>query len=57
VKGGRWLPNAENPDDSFNLRIELNEGDVIWPMHRVQKRFENGAEDSLDWYGHRITTR
>lgn len=46
--GGHW-----NEDG----RPEVNEVgllDVIYPLEKAQKRFQNGKEDSLAWYYHSI---
>ncbi len=46
--GGHW--NEEG-------RPEINEVgplDVIYPLEKAQRRFQNGKEDSLTWYYHAI---
>jgi len=53
--GGRWQADEANPDSEFNLRLVLDNGSVIWPIQRIMKRFENGAEDALYAYGFAIS--
>jgi hypothetical protein len=47
--GWRWVPAEDDPDDEINLQLE-RDGEVLWPVQRVMKRYENGAEDSLAAY-------
>ncbi|WP_373533509.1 hypothetical protein [Vampirovibrio sp.] len=46
--GGHW---NEQGQPEVN---EVGPIDVIYPLDKAQKRFENGKEDSLAWYYHSI---
>jgi len=49
--GGVWETDDSDPQGELNIAVRLRSGGVIWPVQRVMKRFENGAEDSLYAYG------
>jgi hypothetical protein len=53
--GGVWHGDEADPQAEINVSIELSDGSKIWPVQRTMKRFKNGAEDSLEHYGLRIT--
>lgn len=50
--GGVWETDDSDPKGELNIAVRLRDGGVIWPVRRVMKRFENGAEDSLYAYGY-----
>jgi hypothetical protein len=35
----------------MNIALHLPDGSIIWPVQRVIKRFRNGPEDSIAFYG------
>ena len=47
--GWEWAPAEGDPDDEINLQLKHGD-EVIWPVKRVMKRYENGPEDSLHAY-------
>ena len=48
---GEWQGDDSDPDAEINLVVRLKDGDIIWPVQRVMKRFKNGAEDGIYHYG------
>jgi hypothetical protein len=55
VPGSRLVTDDEAADGELTVSIELPNGGVIWPMQRVMKRFQNGQEDSIYFYGYELT--
>lgn len=46
--GGHWNEQGQPEINDVGLI------DVIYPLEKAQKRFQNGKEDSLAWYYHSI---
>ncbi|MEU3243261.1 hypothetical protein [Streptomyces sp. NPDC006875] len=49
--GGAWVVNGDGPTAEMNIALHLPDGSVIWPVQRVVKRFHNGPEDDITFYG------
>jgi hypothetical protein len=49
-KGGAWSVNEADSQAEMNVQLQLP-GHSIWPIQRVIKRFENGAEDGIAAHG------
>jgi hypothetical protein len=49
-KGGRWVENADDPNDEINVALELPDGTSLWPIVRAMKRLESGAPESIVAY-------
>jgi hypothetical protein len=49
--GGEWQGDDNDPQAEANVALRLKNGATLWPVQRVMKRFENGAEDSIWTYG------
>lgn len=49
--GGSWKSDAQGPQAEIDLALELSDGTLLWPVQRVMKRFQLGAEESLYVYG------
>jgi hypothetical protein len=49
--GGTWHADEEDPRGEINVELVLPDGTKIWPVHRVMKRYTNGAEDGIAPYG------
>jgi hypothetical protein len=54
---GRWVPSEADPDKFLDLSVHYGNGSIIWPVHRVFKRFQNGEEDSIWAYAYVIARR
>jgi hypothetical protein len=46
----KWRTDDQDPHGEVNVELVLPSGAVIWPVQRVMKRFQNGAEDGLAVY-------
>ncbi|PIP56426.1 hypothetical protein COX05_03130 [candidate division WWE3 bacterium CG22_combo_CG10-13_8_21_14_all_39_12] len=55
--GTQWVTDDKNPGNDMNSSIEFESGTLVWPMQKVIKRFENGPEDSIYFYGSQIISR
>ncbi|MBI1825057.1 MAG: hypothetical protein HY287_15020 [Planctomycetes bacterium] len=51
LAGGHWKVDESDPQNPVSLQLVLNDGSMIWPVERVMKRFQNGAEDGIYAYG------
>jgi hypothetical protein len=51
IGDGQWRGNDSDEHPEITLAIKLKSGTIFWPMQRVVKRFENGPEDAIYWYG------
>jgi hypothetical protein len=49
--GGTWHTNDEDPEGEVNVELVLTDETRIWPVQRVMKRYQNGAEDGIAAYG------
>jgi len=47
--GGEWV--ADEAAGEVNIALALTDGGMIWPVQRMIKRFNNGAEDGIVAYG------
>jgi len=48
---GQWQGNDSDEHPEITLAVKLKSGVIFWPTQRVVKRFENGREDGIYWYG------
>ncbi|MFE4550908.1 hypothetical protein [Streptomyces sp. NPDC056785] len=51
TRGGTWAADGDGPAAEMNIALHLQDGSIIWPVQRVVKRFRNGPEDSIAFYG------
>lgn len=51
IPGAAWHLDETDPHGEINAEVHLPGGPIIWPMQRVIKRFQHGAEDGLLIYG------
>ena len=42
---GRWLPNSDNEEDEINIRIEIDERYVAWPMIKMMEKVKDPKVD------------
>ena len=49
--GGVWETDDADPQGEINIAVRFPNGQVVWPVQRAMKRFQNGAEDNLYAYG------
>lgn len=54
IPGSDWQTNEQNPEDEFNVSIQLPNGTTIYPIQRIMKRFQNGTDDAIYVYGYHI---
>jgi hypothetical protein len=54
--GGEWITNDSDPQGEINITLKTPDGTQMWPVQRVMKRLQNGAEDSIAAYGSFIRT-
>jgi hypothetical protein len=50
-----WQTEDNDPHGELNVSVKLPGDVVIFPVQRIMKRFQNGAEDAVYIYGHHIT--
>lgn len=55
IKNSVWQIDENNPGSGVNASVKLSRGSVIFPIERIIKRFQNGAEESIQAYGYLIT--
>ena len=53
--GGRWMLDGKNPTSEVDIQLVLVDGNTIWPIQRVMKRFKKGSEDGLFVFGVSVT--
>jgi hypothetical protein len=51
ARGGEWIGDDDDPEVEINVSLRLPDGTVCWPIERVIKRMQNGAEDGIVAYG------
>ncbi len=49
--GGEWRGDDSDPQAEINVELNLTSGGKCWPVQRVIKRYQNGAEESITAYG------
>ncbi|MFJ5270150.1 hypothetical protein [Streptomyces sp. NPDC088358] len=49
--GGAWAADGDGPTAGVDIALHLPDGSIIRPVQRVIKRFRNGPEDSIVFYG------
>jgi hypothetical protein len=54
---GQWRGDDGDPNPEFNVAVRLKSGRIFWPMQRIMKRMQNGAEDGIYVYGAGILNR
>jgi hypothetical protein len=55
--GGEWLSDESGPDGEINVTLELPGGTLCWPIERAMKRFYNGSEDGIAFWGETAISR
>jgi hypothetical protein len=50
ASGAEWHTDDQDPQGEINVELVLPDGAIIWPVQRVMKRYQNGAEDGLAAY-------
>lgn len=55
VPGTEWITDDNDPQGELNVSMKLPNGEEIWPIQRIMKRFLNGSEDSIYPYIHMAT--
>ena len=55
VPGAVWQTDDNDPEGEITASVKLPDGTIILPMQRIMRRFQNGSEDAVYVYGHRIT--
>ena len=53
--GAKWVTDDNDPEGELTVSVQFPGGGIVWPMHRVWKRFKNGSEDSVYVYGYELT--
>ena len=48
---GEWITDDNDPNGEINISVKLANGTILWPVQKVMKRFKNGSEDSIYFYG------
>lgn len=41
VKGSKWIVDDNDPQGELNVSLKLPNGQEIWPIQKVMKRFQN----------------
>ena len=54
--GTFWETNDDEPDERINTWIKFPNGGTAYPVQRVMKRFQNGEEDSISFYGKTLSS-
>jgi hypothetical protein len=49
--GGTWQGDDDDLAAEIYVTLHLPDGSRIWPTQRAMKRFQNGPEDSIVFYG------
>ncbi|SDT64763.1 hypothetical protein SAMN05216490_4575 [Mucilaginibacter mallensis] len=55
IPGSFWITDDDTADGEITASVKLPDGNIIFPMQRVMKRFKNGNEDSIYPYGYEIS--
>jgi hypothetical protein len=55
VPGTEWVTDDNDPAGEINISLVLPDGGIVWPVQKILKRFENGAEDAIYPYVHAVT--
>lgn len=55
VKGTEWITDDNDPQGELNVSLKLPNGEEIWPIQKVIKRFQYGSEDAIYPYVHIVT--
>lgn len=48
--GAEWRTDDQDPHGEVNVELVLPDGSIVWPVQRVMKRYQYGAEDGLVAY-------
>jgi hypothetical protein len=54
VPGTKWIIDEKDKEGEVNAALQLPDGSMVWPMQRTIKRFRNGEEDNIYYYGYAI---
>jgi hypothetical protein len=49
--GAVWQGDDSDPDAEINVAVRFKRGQIIWPIQKVLKRYQNGPQDSIYGYG------
>lgn len=49
--GGEWITDDNDPQGEINISVKLSDGNIIWPVQRAMRRYQNGKEDGIYHYG------
>ena len=49
--GGTWQTDDKDPQGEINISVKTIDNSIVWPVHRILKRLQNGQEDSIFVYG------
>jgi len=49
--GGEWVGDDADPEVEINVELHLPNDARCWPTQRAMKRFKNGPEDSIAFWG------
>jgi hypothetical protein len=49
--GGAWQADDDDPEREMDIELRLGDGSRVWPIQRVMKRYANGPEDGIAFYG------
>jgi hypothetical protein len=55
--GGEWSADDADPRAEINIELHLPDGQIIWPIQRVMKRYANGPEDAIAPYAAALGVR
>ncbi len=55
VNGAEWITDDNDPQAELNVFLKLPNESQIWPIKKVMKRFQNGAEEALYPYVYIVT--
>jgi hypothetical protein len=51
-RNGQWVGDDNDPKVEVNIELHFPDAEVCWPIQRVMKRFKNGSEDCIGFYGY-----
>ena len=51
IPGTEWETDDSDPEGEIKVAIKFAGGGMCWPMQKAMKRFMNGEEDSIYYYG------
>ncbi|MBI1287404.1 MAG: hypothetical protein GC178_07460 [Flavobacteriales bacterium] len=54
VPKSKWVTDDKDPMGEINIAVKLGDGTTCWPAQRMIKRIQNGLEDGIYPYGHKL---